>query len=121
MCSSDLAVSPAGEGLVLASWRLAVDQARCLDGAERVRATVADPVIRVSAVTAARLGITEGAPVRLSTSAGSCVLPANVTTDMVDGVVWAPMNSGVSLSGTLQAHPGDRVELAVDKPAGGVE
>ena len=115
------AVSPAGEGLVLASWRLAVDQARCLDGAERVRATVADPVIRVSAVTAARLGITEGAPVRLSTSAGSCVLPANVTTDMVDGVVWAPMNSGVSLSGTLQAHPGDRVELAVDKPAGGVE
>ncbi len=107
----------AGEGLLLATWREALDDTRSLDGAETLKATARKPVIRVSPATAAELGLAEG---DVASLAGEVALPVVIADDMVDGVAWAPMNSGVPLLGTLQARSGDRVALVVDNSAGGV-
>ncbi|MGI5951906.1 MAG: NADH-quinone oxidoreductase subunit G [Brooklawnia sp.] len=107
------------EGLLLATWRAAVDDASCLDGADELRATAPAPVARVSPATAAQLGVDTGDRVRLGEQA-NVVLPVAVTQQMVDGVVWAPKNSGVNLGVALQARAGDPVRVAVDDAAGGV-
>ena len=108
-----------GEGLKLASWHQAIDDSRCLDGAETLRLTAPAPLARISPATAAALGVRDGEPVMIGTDSGEVVLPAAVTASMVDDVVWAPTNSGVELFRTLHARPGDRVRLAVVKTAGG--
>ena len=108
------------EGLVLASWRMAIDQARGLDGTDPLRRSVAAPLARIAPATAERFGVAADDLVTLRTAAGALTLPVAITEDMVEGVVWAPMNSGAPSLGTLQARPGDRVELAVDNTAGGV-
>ena len=108
-----------GEGLKLASWHQAIDDSRCLDGAETLRLTAPAPLARISPATAAALGVRDGEPVTIGTDSGEVVLPAAVTASMVDDVVWAPTNSGVELFRTLHARPGDRVRLAVVKTAGG--
>ena len=108
-----------GEGLKLASWHQAIDDSRCLDGAETLRLTAPAPLARISPATADALGVRDGEPVTIGTDSGEVVLPAAVTASMVDDVVWAPTNSGVELFRTLHARPGDRVRLAVVKTAGG--
>ena len=108
-----------GEGLKLASWHQAIDDSRCLDGAETLRLTAPAPLARISPATAAALGVRDGEPVMIGTDSGEVVLPAAVTASMVDDVVWAPTNSGVELFRTLHARPGDWVRLAVVKTAGG--
>ncbi|MCB0883699.1 MAG: NADH-quinone oxidoreductase subunit G [Propionibacteriaceae bacterium] len=108
-----------GEGLKLASWHQAIDDSRCLDGAETLRLTAPAPLARISPATADALGVRDGEPVMIGTDSGEVVLPAAVTASMVDDVVWAPTNSGVELFRTLHARPGDRVRLAVVKTAGG--
>ena len=108
-----------GEGLKLASWHQAIDDSRCLDGAETLRLAAPAPLARISPATAAALGVRDGEPVTIGTDSGEVVLPAAVTASMVDDVVWAPTNSGVELFRTLHARPGDRVRLAVVKTAGG--
>ena len=109
-----------GEGLKLASWHQAIDDSRCLDGAETLRLTAPAPLARISPATAAALGVRDGEPVMIGTDSGEVVLPAAVTASMVDDVVWAPTNSGVELFRTLHARPGDRVRLVVENTAGGV-
>ena len=108
-----------GEGLKLAGWHLAIDDSRCLDGAETLRMAAPAARARISRATATALGIADGDRVAISTEAGAVELPAEVTTSMVDDVVWAPLNSGAELLRTLHARPGDRVRLAVVKTAGG--
>ncbi len=108
-----------GEGLKLASWHQAIDDSRCLDGAETLRLTAPAPLARISPATADALGVRDGEPVTIGTDSGEVVLPAAVTASMVDDVVWAPTNSGVELFRTLHARPGDWVRLAVVKTAGG--
>ncbi len=117
--ATDQASSEA-DGLVLATWRTALDDASCLDGAQSLKATAPPSVARISPATAGVLGVAVGDILRLEGAAGHVVLPAAITESMVDGVVWAPMNSGVPLLGTLQVRPGDRVRLVVDRAAGGV-
>ena len=108
-----------GEGLILASWRMAVDDASSLDGAESLKAAAPAAVARISPATAEQLGVANGDLVRLGEHA-QVLLPVAITEQMTDGVVWAPKHSGVNLTVTLQAHPGDRVRVAVDNAAGGV-
>ncbi len=108
-----------GDGVRLASWHLAVDDSRCLDGAETLRQSAPAPVARISAATATALGVHDGQQIAISTDAGQVVLPAAVTASMVDDVVWAPTNSGAELFRTLHAGPGDLVRLTVVKTAGG--
>ena len=51
--------------------------------------------MRVNAATAARLGLTEGAPATVRTERGAITLPVALA-DLPDGVVWLPGNSGES-------------------------
>ena len=108
------------EGMVLASWRSALDDSRCLDGAGTLKQTAPRALARISSATAAELGVSSGDALTLVNGGAEVTLPAAITNGMVDGVVWAPMNLGVSLLATLQARPGDRVRLVVENTAGGV-
>ena len=109
-----------GEGLVLAGWRTALDDARNLDGAETVRQTAPAAVARLSAATAADLGVTDGQVVTISGAAGQVSLPVAVTASLVDDVVWVPLNSGTPILSTVGAVHGQRVRVGLGDAAGGV-
>ena len=60
---------------------------------------------RVSATTAAALGVADGAAVRVSTDDGAVTVPL-VVSDIVDGVVWLPAHSpGCSVLADLGVDP----------------
>ncbi|WOC10999.1 NADH-quinone oxidoreductase subunit G [Gordonia sp. MP11Mi] len=96
---------------VLASWRMLLDLGRMQDGEPHLAGTARPPVARLSAATAARVGVAEGQSLAVSTDHGCITLPLAVT-EMTDGVVWVPMNSpGSRLYPTLRAQPGDTVVI----------
>ncbi len=109
-----------GEGLILAGWRTALDDSRCLDGAETVRETAPPPVARMSATTAAALDAVSGQKVTITGDAGQITLPLMITDRMVDDVVWVPLNSGIQVIPTVGVLPGQRVRVSPDEAAGGV-
>ena len=90
-----------GEGLKLASWHQAIDDSRCLDGAETLRLTAPAPLARISPATAAALGVRDGEPVMIGTDSGEVVLPAAVTASMSSGPIQASL--GVSNVATARA------------------
>jgi len=82
-----------GEGqAVLATWHQLIDGGTLTEGNEPLLGTARPAVVRVGKELAGRLGVADGDPVTVSTSAGALTLPAAVT-DLVDGVVWLPTNS----------------------------
>jgi NADH-quinone oxidoreductase subunit G len=107
----------AGEGhAVLATWRHLIDDGRSQDGEPYLKATGPSALARVSAATAAALGLAEGGEVTLSTERGRVTYPA-VVTDMPDGVVWVPQNSaGICLNRDLGALAGDVVRVSGGTP-----
>jgi NADH-quinone oxidoreductase subunit G len=80
---------------VLSTWHLLLDAGRLQDGEPYLAGTAHRPVARVSAATAAEIGLADGAPLKVSTPRGEVVLAA-VVTPMPDRVVWLPTNSGPS-------------------------
>jgi NADH-quinone oxidoreductase subunit G len=110
--SRDLA---AGEA-VLATWPMLLDNGRLQDDEPYLAGTARLPVARVSAATAAAAGLTDGRPVTVATGRGEITLGL-VVTDLPDGVVWMPTNSGPSrVRATLGADAGDRVRLTAGAP-----
>ena len=98
--------------VVLATWKLLIDDGRMLDGEEFLQATGRRPVALVSAATLARLVVQEGDQVTISGPRGSVDLPVAVA-DLPDGVVWAPTSSGgVHMSRDLGVGAGSVVRLA---------
>jgi NADH-quinone oxidoreductase subunit G len=93
---------------VLATWRMLLDLGRLQDGEPYLAATARRPVARLSAATAAEIGVAAGDPVTVSTPTGTVTLPLEVT-EMPDRVVWVPANS-----------PGSRVHLDLGVTAGAV-
>ena len=84
---------PPGAGqAVLASWRLLLDAGRLQDGEPYLAGTARPPVARLSAATAAEIGVADGDLVTVSTERGAITLPLAVT-EMPDRVVWLPLNS----------------------------
>jgi NADH-quinone oxidoreductase subunit G len=77
---------------VLAGWRMLLDAGRLQDGEPHLAGTARPAVARLSAVTAAGIGVADGEPVTVATGRGSVVLPLEIT-EMADGVVWLPLNS----------------------------
>lgn len=77
---------------VLAGWRLLLDNGRLQDGEPYLAGTSRTASVRLSATTAASIGAAEGDPIMVSTTEGSVRLPLEIT-EMVDGVVWLPLNS----------------------------
>jgi NADH-quinone oxidoreductase subunit G len=85
-----LATPGPGEA-VLASWRMLLDAGRMQDGEPYLAGTAKAAVGRLSAATAAEIGVTD----KVTVSAGdrSVTLPVEITPDLPDRVVWLPTNS----------------------------
>jgi NADH-quinone oxidoreductase subunit G len=114
---------------VLATWRMALDESRALDGEPYLQATARAAEARLNPATAEAAGITSVA--MISNDRGSITLPAVLDPEMVDGVVWLPSRSpGQGIPQHLAATAGDLVtigpateivvadENAVDEDAG---
>ncbi|GGK82563.1 NADH-quinone oxidoreductase subunit G [Ornithinimicrobium pekingense] len=103
--------SPGPGQAVLATWHHLLDAGSMQDGEPFLAGTAARPVARVSAATAASLGVADGDLVGVSTDRGRIVLPAEVTA-MHDGVVWVPTNSvGSAVRATLGVDAGAVVTI----------
>jgi NADH-quinone oxidoreductase subunit G len=81
------------------------------DGEPYLAGTARDVAARVSAATAATVGLAAGDKVTVATAAGSVTVPVEVVT-MADGVVWLPANSpGCAVRADLGAGHGSTVTL----------
>jgi NADH-quinone oxidoreductase subunit G len=101
---------PAGSTVLLATWRMALDASRALDGEPYLQATARAAEARMSPHSAADAGIT-GAAV-ISNDRGTITLPAVLDSEMVDGVVWLPSRApGLGVPQHLAASAGDLVTI----------
>ncbi|WP_407642867.1 NADH-quinone oxidoreductase subunit G [Actinacidiphila yanglinensis] len=99
---------------VLAGHRLLLDQGRLQDGDDALAATRHAAVARLSAATAAEVGVLDGEPLTVSGPAGVVTLPLAVT-PMPDRVVWVPLNSvGGGVTSDTGARPGQVVQLSAE-------
>jgi NADH-quinone oxidoreductase subunit G len=97
---------------VLATWHQLLDAGRLQDGEAFLAGTAKRPVARISAGTAAGIGVMDGDLLEVSTDAGTVALPVAVTV-MGDHIVWVPTCSeGSGVRDTLRAVPGLLVRLA---------
>jgi NADH-quinone oxidoreductase subunit G len=102
---------------VLSTWPLLLDGGRLQDDEPYLAGTARRPTARLSAATAAGLGIVEGGTVTVSSDRGEVTAPVTLT-DMPDGVVWLPTNSGdVRVRRDLAAANGSRVRLRAGSAA----
>ncbi|CAJ1501342.1 NADH-quinone oxidoreductase subunit G [[Mycobacterium] kokjensenii] len=118
VAAPEVAASPAtqpGAGeAVLAGWRMLLDAGLMQAGEPNLAGTARQPVARMSATTAAGIGAASGDPVTVSTEHGHITLPLAVT-EMIDGVVWLPMNSpGSAVHRDLGVTPGAAVRIGRD-------
>ncbi len=98
--------------VVLAGWRMLLDAGRLQDGEPHLAGTARPAVARLSAATAGDVGVAAGELVAVSTERGAVTLPVEIT-DMVDGVVWLPLNSaGSAVHATLGVTVGQPVAIA---------
>jgi NADH-quinone oxidoreductase subunit G len=101
---------PAGSTVLLATWRMALDESRALDGEPYLQATARAAEARMSPHTAADAGISGVA--MISNDRGSMTLPAVVDSEMVDGVVWLPSRApGLGVPQHLATSAGDLVTI----------
>ena len=110
--------SPGPGQAVLASWRQLLDAGRLQDGEPHLAATAIAPVARLSAATAAEIGVASGDMVQVSTDRGAISLPLSLT-EMPDRVVWLPGNSpGSAIHRQLGVSPGALVSIGPADTAG---
>jgi NADH-quinone oxidoreductase subunit G len=93
---------------VLATWHHLLDSGRMQDGEPFLAGTAPKARAKLSAKTAAAIGLADGDTVQVSTSSGSIIVPLTIT-DMADHVIWLPTNS-----------PGSAVRQALGVDAGAV-
>jgi NADH-quinone oxidoreductase subunit G len=109
--SPGLAGSSPRVNTVLSTWHQLLDAGRLQDGEPYLAGTARDAVARISAATAAAVGVADGDKVTAVTTAGSVTVPVEVV-PMVDGVVWLPTNSpGSAVRADLAAGHGSAVNL----------
>ncbi|MFD4630084.1 NADH-quinone oxidoreductase subunit G [Streptomyces sp. NPDC058284] len=102
---------PAAGEAVLAGHRMLLDQGRLQDGDEALAGTRHAAHARVSAATAAEVGVKDGDLLAVTGPAGATELPLLVTR-MPDRVVWLPLNSaGGGVLSDTGARPGDLVRI----------
>jgi NADH-quinone oxidoreductase subunit G len=101
---------PNDTAAVLATWRMALDESRALDGEPYLQATARAAEARLSPSTAEAAGISSVA--KISNDRGSIALPAVLDPEMVDGVVWLPSRApGNGIPQHLAATAGDLVTI----------
>jgi NADH-quinone oxidoreductase subunit G len=103
---------PAAGEAVLATWHHLLDDGRLQEHEPHLAGTRRPPVVRLSAATAAGLGVSDGAYVTVSTDLGSITLPLAVT-DLPEHVVWLPTRSeGSHVHASLGAGSGAVVRIS---------
>jgi NADH-quinone oxidoreductase subunit G len=96
---------------VLATWHHLLDSGRMQDGEPFLAGTAPKARAKLSAKTAAAIGLADGDTVQVSTSSGSITVPLTIT-DMADHVIWLPTNSpGSAVRSTLGVDAGAVVSL----------
>jgi NADH-quinone oxidoreductase subunit G len=81
------------------------------DGEPNLAGIARPPVVRLSAATAAELGVQPDDPVTVASSRGAVTLPLMIS-DLPDRVVWLPQHSrGCSITEQLAVQPGAIVHL----------
>ncbi|WP_190139646.1 molybdopterin-dependent oxidoreductase, partial [Streptomyces longispororuber] len=109
---------PAAGEAVLAGHRLLLDQGLLQEGDDALAGTRHAAVARLSAATAAEVGVKDGEALAVTGPAGTTALPLRVT-PMPDRVVWLPLNSvGGGVASDTGARPGQLVRIG---PAARVE
>jgi NADH-quinone oxidoreductase subunit G len=104
--------NPAAGEAVLATWHHLLDDGRLQEDEPHLAGTRRPAVLRLSAGTAAGIGVADGADVRVSTDLGSITLPLAIT-DLPDHVVWLPTNSeGSHVHASLGAGSGAVVRIS---------
>ncbi len=102
--------------LVLATWRHLLDRGSLQDGEPFLAGTAARPVARVSAATAASVGVADGDELSVSVGESTVTAPVLVC-EMADHVVWLPTNSeGSDLRSALEGAPGALVSVTKEDP-----
>jgi NADH-quinone oxidoreductase subunit G len=102
--------APSSAHAVLATWRMALDESRALDGEPYLQATARAAEARLSPSTAEAAGISSVA--KISNDRGSIALPVVLDPEMVDGVVWLPSRApGNGIPQHLAATAGDLVTI----------
>ncbi|MEU6278774.1 NADH-quinone oxidoreductase subunit G [Streptomyces sp. NPDC047028] len=108
---------PATGEAVLAGHRLLLDHGVLQKGDEALAGTRHAARARVSAATAAEVGVEDGGLLAVTGQAGTVELPLLVT-EMPDRVVWLPLNSvGAGVASGTGAVPGSLVRIGPAAPA----
>jgi len=101
---------------VLATWRLALDDSRAVDGEPFLLATARPAVARLHPQTAAAVGLADA--VTVGNDRGALTFPLERDPGMVPGVVWVPAKApGQGVAEHLGALAGDLVTLSVPEVA----
>ncbi|ALG13973.1 NADH-quinone oxidoreductase subunit G [Kibdelosporangium phytohabitans] len=96
---------------LLATWRQLLDNGSLQEGEPHLAGTARKVVARLSAHTAAVLGVDKAEAVTVSTDKGAVTVPVEYA-DLPDGVVWLPGNSGdATVRRTLGAVHGTAVDV----------
>ncbi|HLS48915.1 MAG TPA: molybdopterin dinucleotide binding domain-containing protein, partial [Actinomycetaceae bacterium] len=107
------APQPGAGQAVLATWKMMIDDGRCLDGEPHLAGTAHRPVVRMSPQSASAIGAADGSQVSVRGPRGAITLPLALTS-MPDGVVWLPQHSpGSHVNDMLGAGAGALVDLEV--------
>jgi NADH-quinone oxidoreductase subunit G len=89
-------------GLLLFTYPLLVDEGRLSEGADELKAALADPpFVEIHPEDAGTAGVADGAGVRVKTVAGEATLPARVTEHVSEGSVFVPFDQAGFAANTL--------------------
>jgi NADH-quinone oxidoreductase subunit G len=101
-----------GKHAVLSTWHLLLDEGRMQEDEAHLAGTRKPAVARLSAKTAASVGVKDGGLLTVSTERGAVTLPLEIT-DLPDKVVWVPTYSpGSHVQSSLGVTSGAVVTLA---------
>jgi predicted molibdopterin-dependent oxidoreductase YjgC len=109
-----------GDGLVLFTYPLLVDEGRLVDDAQELKGALGDEAfLEVHPEDAARLGLGDGRAARVRTAAGAAELPVRVSDGVAPGAAFVPFTApgfaaNVLLSGAFRTD-------ATVEPIGGEE
>ena len=111
---------PSGEGLVLFTYPLLVDEGRLSERADELKAALEDDVfIEVHPTDAASAGVVDGGRAIVRTEVGEAELPVRVTEHVATGAAFVPFNQpGLAVNTLLSGQMVTRARIAaVEVPA----
>jgi NADH-quinone oxidoreductase subunit G len=104
---------PGASTAKLSTWHQLLDSGRMQDGEPSLAGTARSVVARMSAATAAQVGVADGDKVTMATDQGSVTVPVEVVS-MADHVVWLPaagLNPGTREPAAVRGGSTIRAEL----------